>query len=705
MSRAMNKTSTKTAHSTSMVQEYTIKVLYHMQKHILRAQEAEEAAEAAEKQKRERSAKLQLARENANAKARAKAQAKEDALTAQMKQKEDARAAKLRQERAAKMTKQFKFSAADFELKPSHSAPPPPSTKASTPMFGTSLSTTQLSDAPFGYKPATSVPAITFSKDVALDLEPVTTDLKFSTGDFNFNKPSPNASAEPVTKAHVVFGASSQHQVSPVPSGSFKFAAGPSNRQRKIATLKSRSPSPPIVKPVTVVTSPSAPLPVFIATRPMITTTQHPFALIEVIVMRTTLRVLLTSNIGTPCTLLASVCLPIRVQALRALKLMTSTPSPETVQPPMAELDTSEAAESTTHSDALVQVGTTKPITYTFTIKDRTIVAFCNQMMQWLIKNDFLPQPVYTSKSLKWSLMGAMSAEFRSGCLKAGLPDVITKTQSQGLMTLVGASMAGAAVLKLNRIARFASSLPVTLFPLSYPQRPLLEKQDFPVVSPSAFIGPFRAPNQANASPMADVALPTACGGSNVSHGDGDAATHSIKHDLVDPRIDEVTVNTAQNKDVGVDEPPSQPSEAPHDTTATSSPTKSSSLSVEAWVAAAHLQIGTVSYTDFLEALISTGDGRSTRKNIAAAFVELSNEERECLGYPAHEIHGGIDGLLDSRMCQRKVKIGNIKLAEFLTLLDFTDDVASDQNLGRAFKAASQKEQALAERIGARIVC
>jgi hypothetical protein len=116
------------------------------------------------------------------------------------------------------------------------------------------------------------------------------------------------------------------------------------------------------------------------------------------------------------------------------------------------------------------------------------------------------------------------------------------------------------------------------------------------------------------------------------------------------------------------------------------------------------IQIGLIAYTDFVEALASSGNGHFTKRNISTAFLRLSNEERECLELPPHPVPTDIGATLRCKPSMRKIKLGNIRLGEILAMLDFENDFVSPEVLGSAFKAASSKERMFAERLGDLIV-
>jgi hypothetical protein len=65
------------------------------------------------------------------------------------------------------------------------------------------------------------------------------------------------------------------------------------------------------------------------------------------------------------------------------------------------------------------------------------------------------------------------------------------------------------------------------------------------------------------------------------------------------------------------------------------------------------------------------------------------------LELPPHPVPTDIGVTLGCKPSMRKIKIGNIRLGEFLAMLDFENDLVSTEVLGSAFKAASIRERKL----------
>ncbi|KAF2744010.1 hypothetical protein M011DRAFT_202175 [Sporormia fimetaria CBS 119925] len=138
------------------------------------------------------------------------------------------------------------------------------------------------------------------------------------------------------------------------------------------------------------------------------------------------------------------------------------------------------------------------------------------------------------------------------------------------------------------------------------------------------------------------------------------------------------------------------------DTTPEHAPVSSSHqvILTEDLLLASHRQIGSVSLIDFLETVVDTDDGAYTKRNIATAFIELSNSEREDLGLAPHSVSEDINAPLMSKSVLKKIKIGTIKLGDFLDLVPFDGDVTTVAALRLRFNAAFDKEQTTLAKVG-----
>jgi hypothetical protein len=138
--------------------------------------------------------------------------------------------------------------------------------------------------------------------------------------------------------------------------------------------------------------------------------------------------------------------------------------------------------------------------------------------------------------------------------------------------------------------------------------------------------------------------------------------------------------------------------------TPTSSPLPShhsSNLSQEDIDRRAHLTrntfLGTTSLDDFINTLaFKTSDGTTTKRDICEAFAALSAAEFKVMyNYPPRTV---ID--CESRMAQRKIKIGATSLYVFLSGIKFDgDEVAVLEEVMRAFRKAAAWEDGVSGKV------
>jgi hypothetical protein len=121
---------------------------------------------------------------------------------------------------------------------------------------------------------------------------------------------------------------------------------------------------------------------------------------------------------------------------------------------------------------------------------------------------------------------------------------------------------------------------------------------------------------------------------------------------------------------------------------------------------ASRLVVGSMSLTDLFEALDAVGGNTSvwTREEIASAFFDLSNEELADLDFPVHQKPEYMDDILRSKILLRVIRIGTLKLGQFLQLLNFDEQgFASNEAICKAWVSASEKDRQLRERLAPRL--
>jgi hypothetical protein len=117
---------------------------------------------------------------------------------------------------------------------------------------------------------------------------------------------------------------------------------------------------------------------------------------------------------------------------------------------------------------------------------------------------------------------------------------------------------------------------------------------------------------------------------------------------------------------------------------------------------ASKLMIGTVSLLDFIQAVFSSGpDTPVTKQAIAAAILELSNQELELSDVKAAPVHDDIGAILGSKLLRKKVRIGTVTLGEYLAAVEFDEHgLAGLSAIWMAWKSCSEKDVTIYKRLG-----